>query len=79
MKIMTVGELKSRFSEALDAVQQGETIVVEYGRSHRKVAAMVPYSTLPQTAPRPLGLLKGKATVTFAADFALDDESLLNA
>jgi PIN domain nuclease of toxin-antitoxin system len=31
MKTMTVGEFKSRFSEALDAVRDGETIVVSYG------------------------------------------------
>jgi antitoxin (DNA-binding transcriptional repressor) of toxin-antitoxin stability system len=42
MKIMTVGECKAHFSEALDAVRDGETIVVSYGRNHRKVAAMVP-------------------------------------
>lgn len=79
MKTMTVGQFKARFSEALDAVRGGETIVVAYGRSHQKVAAMVPYSALPPTAKRPLGLLKGKARVKFAKDFALEDESLLSA
>ena len=79
MKTMTVGEFKAGFSEALDAVQAGETIVVCYGRNHRKVAAMVPYDTLKQPAKRPLGLLKGKVSVRFAKDFALDDEGLLQA
>lgn len=79
MKTMTVGQFKARFSEALDAVRGGETIIVAYGRSHQKVAAMVPYSDLPPTAKRPLGLLKGKARVRFAKDFALEDESLLSA
>ena len=46
MKIMTVGEFKARFSEALDAVRDGETIIVFYGRKHRKVAARVPYAEL---------------------------------
>jgi antitoxin (DNA-binding transcriptional repressor) of toxin-antitoxin stability system len=41
MKTLTVGEFKSRFSEALEAVRAGETIVVSYGRDHRKVAALV--------------------------------------
>jgi len=77
MKTMTVGELKTHFSEALDAVRDGETIVVCYGRNHQKVAAMVPYSELTQPQKRPLGLLKGKARVRFADDFGLDDESLL--
>lgn len=79
MKTLTVGAFKARFSEVLDAVRGGETIVVAYGRNHQKVAAMVPYSELPQPAKRPLGLLKGKARVRFANDFALDDESLLSA
>lgn len=77
MKTMTVGELKTRFSEALDAVREGETIVVCYGRNHHKIAAMVPYSELKQPEKRPLGLLQGKARVRFADDFGVDDESLL--
>lgn len=79
MKTMTVGEFKSGFSAAIEAVQAGETIVVCYGRNRRKVAAMVPYDTLKQPGPRPLGLLKGKASVRFAADFTLDDAELLQA
>jgi len=79
MKTMTVGEFKSRFSEALDAVRDGETIVVSYGRSHRKVAAMVPYSELKTAVQRPLGLLKSKVRVKFGPDFALEDDEFLEA
>ncbi len=79
MKTLTVGEFKARFSEVLEAVRDGETVVVAYGRKHRKVAALVPYAQLPQSVERPLGLLKGKARVRFAKDFALRDESLLSA
>lgn len=79
MKTMTVGEFKTHFSEALDAVRGGETIVVAYGRNHQKVAAMVPYADIKQPVKRPLGLLKGKAAVRFAKDFALEDESFLSA
>jgi antitoxin (DNA-binding transcriptional repressor) of toxin-antitoxin stability system len=77
MKTMTVGEFKSRFSEALDAVRDGETIVVSYGRSRQKVAAMVPYSQLSTPKKRPLGLLKSKARVKFGREFAVDDEQFL--
>jgi antitoxin (DNA-binding transcriptional repressor) of toxin-antitoxin stability system len=79
MKTMTVGMFKTHFSDVLDAVEAGETIVVSYGRDHRKVAAMVPYGSLKQSEKRPLGLLKGKVSVRFAADFSLDDEALLQA
>lgn len=79
MKTMTVGEFKSRFSEALDAVCKGETIIVSYGRNHRKVAAMVPYSNLTPPQQRPLGLLKSKARVEFGKDFEMTDEEFLKA
>ncbi|TAK54606.1 MAG: type II toxin-antitoxin system Phd/YefM family antitoxin [Dehalococcoidia bacterium] len=79
MKTMTVGEFKARFSEALEAVRGGETIVVAYGRNRRKIAAMVPYAGVRQAARRPLGLLKGKARVGFAKDFKLGDDELLSA
>ncbi len=79
MKTMTVGEFKSRFSEALDAVRDGETIVVSCGRNHRKVAALVPYAELKPSKERPLGLLKSKARVKFGRDFALTDADLLKA
>jgi antitoxin (DNA-binding transcriptional repressor) of toxin-antitoxin stability system len=75
---MTVAQFKTRFSEALDAVREGETIVVSFGRNREKVAAMVPYTSLRRSAPRPLGLLEGKARVRFSRDFALQDERLLS-
>ena len=78
MKIMTVGEFKARFSEALDAVRDGETIIVSYGRKHRKVAAMVPYAELKSPKKRPLGLLKSKARSSLGQEFALTDDELLN-
>lgn len=74
MKTMTVGEFKARFSEALDAVRDGETIVVSFGRNHRKVAATVPYSELKTAKRRPLGLLKSTARIRVAKEFALTDD-----
>lgn len=79
MKTLTVGEFKARFAEVLGAVREGETVVVTYGRNHQKVAALVPYAELQRLAKRPLGLLKGKARVRFANDFAIDEENLLSA
>jgi prevent-host-death family protein len=79
MKTMTVGEFKTHFSEALDAVRDGETIVVTYGRNGQKVAAMVPYADIKPPVKRPLGLLKGKARIRFAKDFAIEDDSFLSA
>lgn len=77
MQTVQVGEFKARFSELIEAVRAGETIVVSYGRSKEKVAALIPIDQLPLTQPRPLGLLAGKASVTFAEDFSITDEELL--
>jgi antitoxin (DNA-binding transcriptional repressor) of toxin-antitoxin stability system len=77
MKTMTVADFKTRFSEALDAVRDGETLVVSYGRNRRKVAAMVPYAELQSRPKRPLGLLKSRLRVSFGRDFVMTDDELL--
>ncbi|MDP2752040.1 MAG: hypothetical protein Q8O31_05490 [Rhodocyclaceae bacterium] len=79
MQTMTVGEFKTRFSEVLNAVQAGETIAVCYGRNRRKVATMMPYAMIKPSGNRPLGLLKGKVSIRFSDDFALTDDTLLQA
>lgn len=79
MQTIQVGELKARFSEIIDAVRGGETIVVAYGRNQDKVAALIPYDQLPPREPRRLGVLAGKASVSFADDFSISDEELLRA
>ena len=38
----TVGEFKARFSEALHAVEQGDTVAITYGRAKRTVAMLTP-------------------------------------
>lgn len=78
MKTMTIGEFKAHFSEALEAVREGETIVVAYGRNREKVAAMVPYTQVREEKLRPLGLLEGKLSCRIKPDFALRDEDLLS-
>lgn len=79
MQTIQVGEFKARFSEIIDSVRTGETVVVAYGRNHEKVAALIPYAQLPKHEPRQLGKLAGLASVTFADDFAMTDEELLGA
>lgn len=79
MQTIPVGEFKARFSEIIDLVRDGETVVVSYGRNRERVAALVPYAQAPLAQPRPLGLLAGKVQVDFADDFALDDDALLMA
>ena len=79
MRLMTIGELKSRFSEVLEHVKRGETIVICYGKRKEKIAAIIPYRQLTPKGERPLGLLQGRASYRLREDFAISDEELLGA
>jgi antitoxin (DNA-binding transcriptional repressor) of toxin-antitoxin stability system len=74
---LTVGEFKSRFSEALGWVSHGEAVAVTYGRSRRPVALLVPPPA--QQAKRKLGMLIGKVKIKMGEDWALTDEEFLGA
>ena len=79
MQTVQVGEFKARFSELMDSVRNGETIVVANGRNQEKVAALIPYAQLDASTPRTLGTLVGMAKVAFADDFEVTDQDLLGA
>ena len=79
MQMMTIGELKTRFSEVLEQVKQGETVIVCYGKQKHKVAAIIPYDQLAPASERPLGLLQGKASFVLHDDFLISDDELLSA
>ena len=78
MRIVTIGELKTHFSEVLEHVKQGETVVISYGRKKEKVAALIPYRQLIAAKPRSLGLLEGRAQCHILEDFSMSDEELLD-
>ncbi len=71
----TVGEFKSRFSEALGLVAHGEAVSVTYGRSRRPVALLVPPPV--RQTKRKLGSLAGKVKIRIARDWSLTDEEFL--
>jgi antitoxin (DNA-binding transcriptional repressor) of toxin-antitoxin stability system len=77
MIILTIGELKTHFSEALEHVNHGETVVISYGRKREKVAALIPYRQLQSTKPRSLGILEGRAQCHILENFSMTDEELL--
>ncbi|MDZ7841051.1 MAG: type II toxin-antitoxin system Phd/YefM family antitoxin [Gammaproteobacteria bacterium] len=80
MKTMTVGELKSRFSEVLEQmVKNGEPIAISYGKKKEKIAAIVPYEQVEPKTGRKLGLMKGRARCVIHDDFAISDEEMLDA
>jgi antitoxin (DNA-binding transcriptional repressor) of toxin-antitoxin stability system len=78
MQTMTVGHFKSHFSQVLDFVQQGEDVVISYGKKKEKIAVLVPYDRYEGKPQRILGLLADKATFAIPADFKITDDELLS-
>jgi len=75
MKTMAVGELKTNFSEVLDNVRLGQKIGILYGRAKKPVAMIVPYPE-EKKGKRNIGILDGKAIITFRDDFEMTTEEL---
>ncbi len=74
---LTVGDFKSRFSEALEIVARGGTVHVTYGRARKPVAILAP----PPAAAgrRKIGLFAGKMRVRLHGDWEISDQDLLQA
>ncbi|HIJ94520.1 MAG TPA: prevent-host-death protein [Desulfuromonadales bacterium] len=77
MQTMTVGHFKSHFSQVLDCVQQGEDVVISYGKKKEKIAVLVPFKRYAGKPKRVLGLLSGTASFSLSSDFKISDEELL--
>lgn len=73
---LTVGQFKSNFSQVLEKVSKGESIGVTYGKSRKKVAALVPYAKLMKNNKVKLGLLEGRASFKMN-NFKMTDEEFL--
>ena len=73
MKSIKVGELKANFSDILNQIQNmGESFIIEYGKSHKKVAILKPYKENKQK--RVFGQLKGK--IKIPQNFNDEDEEI---
>ena len=77
MQTLTIGELKSSFSEVLKKIRSGQNIVISYGKKREKVAVIVPYSSYVSTPERNLGLLKDRAGCIIHDDFEISEKELL--
>jgi antitoxin (DNA-binding transcriptional repressor) of toxin-antitoxin stability system len=78
MQTMTVGHFKSHFSEVLDLIQQGEDIVISYGKKKEKIAVLVPFEHYEGKPQRILGLMAGKASFSISEKFKISDDELLS-
>ena len=77
METLTIGDLKTRFSEILEKVRSGQRIVVSYGKKREKVAVIIPYSSYTSREERSIGLLKDKAGYIIHNDFEMSDKEIL--
>lgn len=78
MKSLPVGELKARFSEILEEVQQGETIEIVFGKQKKPVARIVPIVGTKRKKKRKIGVLDGKVNIRFAKNFKMTEEEFLS-
>lgn len=74
---LTVGQFKAKFSEVLEKVLKGESIGITYGKSKKKVAALVPYKKYLKQTKFKLGLLEGKASFKIHEGFKMTGEEFL--
>ncbi|PIP57749.1 prevent-host-death protein [Candidatus Woesebacteria bacterium CG22_combo_CG10-13_8_21_14_all_39_10] len=77
MNQLTVGQFKSKFSEVLEKILQGESVSITYGKSKKRVATLVPYKKYIKETKLKLGLLEGKASFKIQGDFKITDEEFL--
>jgi prevent-host-death family protein len=77
MQSVSVGELKTRFSEILERVREGEEIVISFGKQRTKAAVLVPYDRYAAKEERVLGPLANRGKCVIHEDFNLSDEDLL--
>lgn len=79
MHTIQVAELKMHFSDILkDVTDNQEEYVIQYGRSHKKVAVLVPYTQYKAGRPKiKLGILEQSASYKMHSDFEMSDDELL--
>ena len=77
MQTLTIGELKTSFSEVLKKIRSGQEIVISYGKKREKVAVIIPYSAYASKPERSLGLLKDRAGFMIHDDFEISEKELL--
>ena len=76
MKLMSVGEFKSNFSEVLKWVLAGEEIGILYGKRKEIVAKLVPKDSGKKTK-RKIGVLENRGKIKFGKDFKMTEEEFL--
>lgn len=77
MDQLTVGEFKAKFSDVLIKIMQGKSIGITYGKTKKKVAALIPYKKYIKSNKLKLGLLEKTASYKIHSDFKITDTEFL--
>jgi prevent-host-death family protein len=78
MKTLQLADAKTHFSAILKDVKAGNEVAIAYGKKKQTIAVIIPYEKWKKNQKRKLGTLEGKMSVSFAEDFAMTDEELIN-
>ncbi len=70
-------EIIPQWAHILELIQKGESVIVQNEKSAEKIAVIMPYTIFERKSPRPLGLLKGKASYKIKRNFKMTDEEFL--
>jgi len=76
MKIVQVSDFKSNFSEIMDEVKNGESFQIVFGQLKKPIAIVNPIKL--KAKKRKLGILEGKAKVSFAKNWKMSEEELIS-
>ena len=78
METLSIGELKSRFSEVINELRKGSEIIVSYGKKKEKVAVLIPYDQYKNKPERKLGILKNVGELVIHEDFKISDDEFFS-
>lgn len=76
MRTVNVGDLKTHFSQILKDVENGEKIIIAFGKQSKKLAVIVPFQQY-FGQKRKIGLLAKRGKVKFSKEWAMTDEELI--
>ncbi|HLR37307.1 MAG TPA: hypothetical protein VK084_04620 [Chitinophagaceae bacterium] len=76
MEVMSIGKLKTHFSEVLKRVVAGEEIAISYGKKKEIVAKLVP-KVSKEIQKREIGLLDGQGSIHFKKGFKMTEEEFI--
>ena len=75
MEALTVAQIKTRFSDILVRVKNGEQFKILYGKSKKPVAMIVPIENM--DSHRKIGVLDGKAKFKINGSGKISEEDFL--